>query len=621
MKVTMKGILNMVLEVNQIAGKYISKLEQKKFFKVVKLNDAASAIKQAVDDAASIAEKDIIEAVEPLKNKIAQKDEFIANQKTTNQVLQNQYDKLQQTNSSLQTELVKEKDVKQTLSTQNEKLQFDLKKQKNENKSLQTKLDEQNVANQSLQNKNTKLNTKNSSLQAMLEKYTNIVKVAYKQGITPEIREQKKGIANILTGLIQHKSMIATQKEEVKLISKKSTNIKTEPAISKSKEALKPVIPKTTLEKAVIKPKTSIVNTKNIQTQKSIITPSPVVKKDIITTNSTTEVSSKVLSKIINERKNQVLDKKRMNIATELIKDILGDMQTYDWKGISEQYKKLNNNKKFNEIAKNNSLKISRHMGGFGYMGEGASIRFIDPNNKDLLSIKFDAMDKTIKIWIYDENGLPMVTSKTKNGVVEELRVRFNKVKHIAEPEVLYDQAFNNYAKNVINQTKKRTTSKTYAEKAYHYKKFNYKTRTVNYHTPNNINLVSEYFVDNKHISTGIANPINGKLEKEFRLGGNGFERNQILYEMNGISSITKYKQDNEIFSIQYDLYPENRRVGSQYLYEKKDGNKNPHQKLAYKKTNLGLINHPLTSGFSYFDLTKHGIKPWDFSMLNNYIK
>lgn len=621
MKVTMKGILNMVLEVNQIAGKYISKLEQQKFFKVVKLNDAASAIKQAVDDAASIAKKDIIEAVEPLKNKIAQKDEFIANQKTTNQVLQNQYDRLQQTNSSLQAELAKEKYGKQTLSTQNEKLQFDLKKQKNENKSLQTKLDEQNMANQSLQNKNTKLNTKNSSLQAMLEKYTNIVKVAYKQGITPEIREQKKGIANILTGLIQHKSMIATQKEEVKLISKKSTNIKTEPAISKSKETLKPVIPKTTLEKAVIKTKTSIVNTKNIQTQKSIITPLPVVKKDIITTNSTTEVSSKVLSKIINERKNQVLDKKRMNIATELIKDILGDMQTYDWKGISEQYKKLNNNKKFNEIAKNNSLKISRHMGGFGYMGEGASIRFIDSNNKDLLSIKFDAMDKTIKIWIYDENGLPMVTSKTKNGVVEELRVRFNNVKHIAEPEVLYDQAFNNYAKNVINQTKKRTTSKTYAEKAYHYKKFNYKTRTVNYHTPNNINLVSEYFVDNKHISTGIANPINGKLEKEFRLGGNGFERNQILYEMNGISSITKYKQDNEIFSIQYDLYPENRRVGSQYLYEKKDGNKNPHQKLAYEKTNLGLINHPLTSGFSYYDLTKHGIKPWDFSMLNNYIK
>lgn len=597
----------MVLEISQITGKYISKLEQKKFLKVVKLEEAKLSVKQAVEETVNIAKKDIIDAVEPLKRKIAQKDEFIAGQKSTNKILQNQNNELQQTNSFLQTELETQKSASQELHATNEK--------------LQSKINNQKATNRISQEQNQKLNDKNSALQKMLEKYKTIVKEAYKQGITPEIRKQKSGIADILTGLIQHKSMIATQKEEVKLISKKSINIKTEPAISKSKETLKPVIPKTTLEKAVIKPKTSIVNAKNIQTQKSIITPSPVVKKDILTTNSTTEVSSKVLSKIINERKNQVLDKKRMNISTELIKDILGDMQTYDWKGISEQYKKLNNNKKFNEIAKNNSLKISRHMGGFGYMGEGASIRFIDPNNKDLLSIKFDAMDKTIKIWIYDENGLPMVTSKTKNGVVEELRVRFNKVKHIAEPEVLYDQAFNNYAKNVINQTKKRTTSKTYAEKAYHYKEINYKTRTVNYYTPNNINLVSEYFVDNKHISTGIANPINGKLEKEFRLGGNGFERNQILYEMNGISSITKYKQDNEIFSIQYNLYPENKRVGSQYLYEKKDGNKNPHQKLAYEKTNLGLINHPLTSGFSYYDLTKHGIKPWDFSMLNNYIK
>lgn len=109
-------------------------MNKKKFLKVVKLNDATSAIKQAVDDAASIAKKDIIEAVEPLKNKIAQKDEFISNQKITNQVLQNQYDKLQQTNSSLQAELAKEKYGTQTLSAQNEKLQLDLKKQKNENK-------------------------------------------------------------------------------------------------------------------------------------------------------------------------------------------------------------------------------------------------------------------------------------------------------------------------------------------------------------------------------------------------------------------------------------------------------------------------------------------------------
>lgn len=221
MEVIMKGILNMVLEVNQIAGKYISKLEQKKFLKVVKLNDATSAIKQAVDDAASIAKKDIIDAVEPLKTRIAQKDEFIKNQKNANQVLQNQYDKLQQTNSSLQTELAKEKYGNQILSAQNEKLQLDLKKQKNENKSLQTELDEQNMANQSLQNKNIKLNAKNSSLQTILEKYTNIVKEAYKQGITPEIREQKSGIANILTGLIQNLKAISKPKASLPTVEEK----------------------------------------------------------------------------------------------------------------------------------------------------------------------------------------------------------------------------------------------------------------------------------------------------------------------------------------------------------------------------------------------------------------
>lgn len=586
MEVTMKGILNMVLEVNQIAGKYISKLEQKKFLKVVKLNDATSAIKQAVDDAASIAKKDITDAIEPFKTRIAQKDEFITNQKNTNQILQNENEKLKQTNSTLQAELAKEKNGKQSLSTQNEQLQSDLKKTKDENfnldiknQNLQTALDEQNMANQSLQNKNTKLNAKNSSLQTMLEKYTNIVKEAYKQGITSEIREQKSGIANILTGLIKHKLEATKPKENTKLVMPKTTNIK----------------PKTVITKP--EPDT-IISAK-----------APLTKEEVI-------------SKIREERKNQVLDKKRINIATELIKDILGDLQTYDWKGISEQYKKLNNNKKFNEIAKNNSLKISRHMGGFGYIAEGSFIRFIDPNNKDLLSINFDAMDKSIKIWIYDEKGLPMVTSKTKNGVVEELRVRFNNVKHIAEPEVLYDEAFNKYAQNIIKQAKESTTSKTYTENKYD---SSYKTRTVNYYTPNNINLVSEYFVNNKHVSTGIANPINGKLEKEFKIGGNGFEiiknGKSNVYGIDGISSITKYKQDNEIFSINYYLYPENRRVGSQYLYETKDGNKNPHQKLAYEKNNLGLINHPLTSGFSYYDLTKHGIKPWDFSMLNNYIK
>ena len=41
-----------------------------------------------------------------------------------------------------------------------------------------------------------------------------------------------------------------------------------------------------------------------------------------------------------------------------------------------------------------------------------------------------------------------------------------------------------------------------------------------------------------------------------------------------------------------------------------------------YQKHNYGLLTHPLTKSFTYFGLAKRqNIKPWDFSMLNNYIK
>lgn len=214
MEVTMKRILNMVLEVNQIAGKYISKLEQKKFLKVVKLNDATSAIKQAVDDAASIAKKDIIEAVEPLKTRIAQKDEFIKNQKNANQILQNKNDKLQQTNSNLQVELEKEKHGKQTLYTQNENLQTELKKYKHSDNITQKTVQE-------LYDKNSALKEKLKEHADIIYKYTDIVKEAYKQGITPEIREQKSGIANILTGLIQNLKAISKPKASLPTVEEK----------------------------------------------------------------------------------------------------------------------------------------------------------------------------------------------------------------------------------------------------------------------------------------------------------------------------------------------------------------------------------------------------------------
>ena len=154
----------MVLEISQITGKYISKLEQKKFLKVVKLEEAKLSVKQAVEETVNIAKKDIIDAVEPLKRKIAQKDEFIAGQKSTNKILQNQNNELQQTNSFLQTELETQKSASQELHATNEK--------------LQSKINNQKATNRISQEQNQKLNDKNSALQKMLEKYKTIVKEA-----------------------------------------------------------------------------------------------------------------------------------------------------------------------------------------------------------------------------------------------------------------------------------------------------------------------------------------------------------------------------------------------------------------------------------------------------------
>ena len=127
---------------NKISEKYINQLGQKQILKTVKLSIAESAVKQAVDEAAIVAQQNIKEAVAPLKAKIAQKDEFITKSTTENQFLQNRAKHLEEIATSAQDKL---------------------------------------------------------------DKYKNIVKEAYKQGITSEIREQKSGLAHILSGLLKHK--------------------------------------------------------------------------------------------------------------------------------------------------------------------------------------------------------------------------------------------------------------------------------------------------------------------------------------------------------------------------------------------------------------------------------
>lgn len=70
---------------NKISEKYINQLGQKQILKTVKLSIAESTVKQAVDEAASVAQQSIKEAVAPLKAQIAQKDEFITKCTTENQ--------------------------------------------------------------------------------------------------------------------------------------------------------------------------------------------------------------------------------------------------------------------------------------------------------------------------------------------------------------------------------------------------------------------------------------------------------------------------------------------------------------------------------------------------------
>lgn len=510
MEVTMKGILNMVLEVNQIAGKYISKLEQKKFLKVVKLNDATSAIKQAVDDAANIAKKDITDAIEPFKTRIAQKDEFITNQKNTNQILQNENEKLKQTNSTLQAELAKEKNGKQSLSTQNEQLQSDLKKTKDENfnldiknQNLQTALDKQNATNQNLQNKNTKLNAKNSSLQTMLEKYTNIVKEAYKQGITSEIREQKSGIANILTGLIKHKSEATKPKENTKLVMPKTPNIK----------------PKTVITKP--EPDT-IISAK-----------APLTKEEVI-------------SKIREERKNQVLDKKRINIASSIIKNLFGDVSPANFEALWTRYNNLKNTD-FNDVLK-------KHPDlSFDMKKYNSCITFSFNSKKDgspYLEADIGSYYKQHTFTIYDKNYKRMITTVVRNGVTNYLDVKFNNVKII--PEV---QKNNN---EIIDFTKNVTSKHA------------------------NKNVAKLDFNENKAYNTF-------KIKKEYK--------NKTYFELTFPREALKIIQTTS-----HDIDGVNHAT--------------------YQKHNYGLLTHPLTKSFTYFGLAKRqNIKPWDFSMLNNYIK
>jgi len=66
----------------------------------------------------------------------------------------------------------------------------------------------------------------------------------------------------------------------------------------------------------------------------------------------------------------------------------------------------------------------------------------------------------------------------------------------------------------------------------------------------------------------------------------------------------------------------ENEHFETQSLYDKnyeQDGDSFL-QRAVYEKRNYGTASHPLTKSFTFYDLSKRKISPWDFSILKPYI-
>ncbi len=473
----------MVLDITSITGKYIRELEQKKFLRVVKLNDATSAITQAVDDVARVAEKDIIDAVEPLKRKIAQKDEFITRQKSTSQLLQNENDKLQNANSLLQTELEESKSTTQNLHVENGKLQLEINNQKD--------------ANRALQEQTNKLNDNNSLLKTTLEKYKGIVKEAYKQEITPEIREQKNVIGNILTSLLHH------QEKELKA---KEVAVKSEPVVQKT--AKKSIPPKTTLSAE----------------------------------------EEKIVSKIIEARKKQVLDKERMGLASSLIKDLFGDVSPSNFDGFWSRCKELVKTD-FRDVLTAHP-EISLDSVGKRVGEDDIFLRFRSKQSKTLLlSLEMHSNNKSLYFGVYDKNSKLMVATSVENGVIDRLNVRFPDIKIIPEA-LLTSKQIGNYAQSLTNK---------------------------------------------KHINISF---IKNKANEIFEI-------------------VKEYKDKSKLETSFLTKFPYDKKYRRQTMSFNNKGV----AKVAYVKTDYGLPSYPLTKSFSFYNMRKQNFKPWDFSLLNDYIK
>ena len=649
----------MAIQIDKITDKYVSVLGKKKVFNMVKVGDAISSVKQAVEETATEARKEIEEAITPFKEKIAQKDEFISQQGVNNKKLQDKISELERVNENLKSEVKTKTDFIAEQGVNNKELKEENKILENENNDLKSKLEikDKFIAKTEEENKSLHKQTDGLLVSAgemfdTIDRYKAVYKEAYKQGITPELREQKSGIASILSGLIQHKSQQLKPKKTEQIIEKKVD------AVQKNEVSSIPKEPPATTQPTITpdSKNTEQVRTKSVKKEKP-----PVVDK-------------KVLQFINNERKHQVLDKDRMERATYIIKALLENAPTDSFIGIQEQFNKTKD--KFIKLANNNVDKSKRQFVKENYglircdydkddnivmearglfesnknaepykyklfnkdksfveIYDGSSdsyIKFSDTEGKELLHIGYNPFDKNYMIFVSDKNGHSMVTTSVVNGVVKYMRVNFNDVKSTSD--IVSDAPMNYYANNLIENAKNNTVSKTHIFRD---------TADINYFNSEGQQTVKEYYVNKLEdvpppkgavpVLTYLFNPKEEKLEKLINTGDLGIHakfdkklNKWIQYRTKGITSLDKYDKEGEAktFGISFHRNTENEHFEVQSLYDKKYQDKNDSwQRPVYEKFNYGLASHPLTKFFTFYDLSQHNIKPWDFSILKDYIK
>lgn len=471
---------------------------------------AKARAKQAVDETANIAKKSIENAIAPLKEKTAPKDEFVSNQ------------------------------ISQ----------------------LQLELKEKEAQNQSLKKENNFLQQTKSELQSKINKYKNIVKEAYKQGITSEIREQKTGIANILTTLLQHKTSV-----KPKIADQSTEQIKSG---VKTQDVIKSKMAKPAQESTPVNSKSKVVK--------------PIQEPNL----------SEIISKINNERKNQVLDKERISTASALIKGLYENTNIKDFNELALQSQKIKNNSNIKDtIIPGDELNI---------------IVFKDKMDKTLLNTTFYSNGNYDYV-IFDKNDYPIVQSQIRDGVIKRLSVEFPNVNSI--PEIARDNSLKNYAQNLIANAKSNTVPKSIIDI-----EDEANMKRIAYYNSNGLEQVLEnieHFKKHSFATTFLSNPITGHREKEIAMRMPG---NRIKY----INKINKnYKTS---FSVVVDNSNPLDSCRYKYLYNTSNNNITEFSDTPMlTKRDYGTISHPLTQSFTFFDISKRNIKPWDFSILNPYIK